>query len=152
MPLPAYAMLRTETADIAISLRACYAMPSTQIACGASFLRVPYGMSGTDMLPAYARAMQDPVLRSRISLRARYAMSGTELAYQGLERVASRGYKLCHRSPYHGTALRHTHSYHGTALRRACAVLRWVLSQGMVLPGGKYRAERCDGTAHSAQV
>eukprot|EP00961_Rhodomonas_salina_P042527 571429-Rhodomonas_salina.1 len=58
------------TVDSAINLRACYAMPGTDIAYGAVGLCACYAMSGTDM--AYAN--------SAIRLRARFAVPGTDTA------------------------------------------------------------------------
>eukprot|EP00961_Rhodomonas_salina_P228262 3085458-Rhodomonas_salina.1 len=63
---------------------ACYAMPSTHVACGATALRANYAMSGTDlarvMTPGFTVLRFLRVFRS-IYLHARYAMSSTDMVY-----------------------------------------------------------------------
>eukprot|EP00961_Rhodomonas_salina_P180508 2436590-Rhodomonas_salina.3 len=70
----------------------CYAMSGTDVACADSALCG----SGTDIAPAAARVNNVPIgpmicntIQVSISLRARYAMSGTDIAYVLLGATAS---------------------------------------------------------------
>eukprot|EP00961_Rhodomonas_salina_P137600 1851262-Rhodomonas_salina.1 len=69
----------------AICLRSRYAMSGTDITHGAMCLGFCYAMSGTDIPYAGARStcslnpLEDEVSTRPIALRARYAMSGTDL-------------------------------------------------------------------------
>eukprot|EP00961_Rhodomonas_salina_P015940 214432-Rhodomonas_salina.2 len=65
--------------------RTCYATPSTEIAHGAILLLPCYAVSGTDLayavLSAHALVPYNPrYCTARMVLRARYAMSGTDVA------------------------------------------------------------------------
>eukprot|EP00961_Rhodomonas_salina_P301303 3940404-Rhodomonas_salina.4 len=78
-------MTRTLCAGYAISLRACYAKPGTDLAYGAFSLRNSYASPGTDVVYV---ATRKPVLIGRMvlrevqcCLRARYEKPGTDLLY-----------------------------------------------------------------------
>eukprot|EP00961_Rhodomonas_salina_P254537 3439565-Rhodomonas_salina.4 len=121
-----YVMPGTDIAYGAVSLHACYAMPCTDIAHGVVCLGACYAMP--DYVGEFAEQRSVP---TAISLRARYAMSGTELAYGGTREhrphigEGSRGEGLGVRG--RGFEQRGFRVEGPYAFARRCLVLRWRL-------------------------
>eukprot|EP00961_Rhodomonas_salina_P083016 1115479-Rhodomonas_salina.2 len=117
-----------------ISLRACYALSGTDLACGAGiYLRACYALSGTDlahaaaMLAAFhmdfaagAQPVEDFAAHVRSAtptcLRACYAMPGTDLALRTC--YAMRGTELAYGASISAYAMRGTERAYGATRKK----------------------------------